>query len=192
MVTKLPRTWIAILFYGALALIAALWAWVSGTPSLWWGPAHLPWAAVPRLLLSIGLGGALAAFTVLLTRFTGRHTAWGRRLHREFQALVGDFTDREILIFAVASAFGEELLFRGAVQPDVGLLGTSILFGLIHIPSRGMLIWPLWAALMGLALGSLYQLTGWIVGPILAHGLINYINLRHLRDKTPSNERAAP
>lgn len=35
--------------------------------------------------------------------------------------------------FAVAAGFGEELLFRGALQPLLGIWVTSVLFVLVHI-----------------------------------------------------------
>jgi uncharacterized protein len=37
------------------------------------------------------------------------------------------------LILALAAGIGEEILFRGALQPVFGLLGTSIVFALVHV-----------------------------------------------------------
>lgn len=39
----------------------------------------------------------------------------------------------EWLILAIAAGVGEELLFRGALQPVFGLLATSVIFALIHV-----------------------------------------------------------
>jgi membrane protease YdiL (CAAX protease family) len=48
--------------------------------------------------------------------------------------LVGEFASfPAALAVAVSTAIGEELLFRGALQPRLGLLPTSILFALLHV-----------------------------------------------------------
>lgn len=39
----------------------------------------------------------------------------------------------EWLLLALAAGIGEELLFRGALQPVMGLAGTSLLFALVHV-----------------------------------------------------------
>jgi hypothetical protein len=39
---------------------------------------------------------------------------------------------------------------------------------------------------MGLLFGEIYAMTGSLVGPLVAHGAINYSNLRFLRDNDPS------
>lgn len=39
----------------------------------------------------------------------------------------------EWLLLALAAGIGEELLFRGALQPVMGLVGTSLLFALVHV-----------------------------------------------------------
>ncbi len=49
-------------------------------------------------------------------------------------ALLGNFnTVWEWLILAVAAGVGEELLFRGALQPAFGLVLTSALFAAVHV-----------------------------------------------------------
>jgi len=48
--------------------------------------------------------------------------------------LLADFdTVWEWLLLAIAAGVGEELLFRGALQPVFGLLPTSLIFALIHV-----------------------------------------------------------
>ena len=49
-------------------------------------------------------------------------------------ALLGDFdTVGEWLILALAAGIGEEILFRGAIQPIFGLWFTSFVFAVIHV-----------------------------------------------------------
>jgi len=50
------------------------------------------------------------------------------------ELLLGDFdTVWQWLLLALASGVGEELLFRGALQPVLGLWPTAVLFALLHI-----------------------------------------------------------
>jgi len=79
-----------------------------------------------------------------------------------------------LVLLAALSGFGEEALFRGALQPVLGLVATSLLFGVLHVgPDRRYLIWTLWAVLAGFVLGLLYNLTGGILAPAAAHALNN-------------------
>jgi membrane protease YdiL (CAAX protease family) len=50
------------------------------------------------------------------------------------QSLLGDFdTVWEWFLLAVAAGLGEELLFRGALQPVFGILTTSLIFAVSHV-----------------------------------------------------------
>jgi hypothetical protein len=42
---------------------------------------------------------------------------------------------------------------------------------------------------MGLMLGAMFQLTGSLVGPLVAHALINGFNLQYLREHDPEPPR---
>lgn len=58
----------------------------------------------------------------------------------------------EWLILAIAAGVGEELLFRGALQPVFGLLLTSVIFALIHV-QYGLTPFTLLVVLIALILG---------------------------------------
>jgi membrane protease YdiL (CAAX protease family) len=58
----------------------------------------------------------------------------------------------EWFFLAIAAGVGEELLFRGALQPVFGLVTTSIMFGLIHV-QYGLSPLTLFVALLALILG---------------------------------------
>jgi membrane protease YdiL (CAAX protease family) len=94
-----------------------------------------------------------------------------------------------VVYLAATSAFGEELLFRGLLEPWVGLLPQAIIFGVLHQvggPSRW--VWMGWATVMGIMLGAMFHCTGSLVGPVLAHALINAVNLSHLKSFDPHRE----
>lgn len=81
-----------------------------------------------------------------------------------------------ILITAGAAAIGEEILFRGALQPVFGLALTTLMFTFVHTQYLGS---PalLFIALMGAALGWLRIKYGTIAA-IIAHFLFNLISLQ--------------
>lgn len=81
---------------------------------------------------------------------------------------------------------GEELLFRGVVQGRLreafgvwpGILLASALFGLVHWlalvgTGSGKVVYVAVAALLGLALGTLYEYSKSILVPIVVHGCWN-------------------
>ncbi len=50
------------------------------------------------------------------------------------ESLLGNFdTAYEWLLLAIASGFGEEILFRGAIQPVFGIGVTALLFAIVHV-----------------------------------------------------------
>ena len=78
-------------------------------------------------------------------------------------------------------------LRHGSFTLDVGLtLNDScvIAHGVDGINWVGV-----WATVMGLAFGALFQLTGSLMGPIAAHALINGVNLTYLRAHDPGQRR---
>ena len=96
-------------------------------------------------------------------------------------ATLGSLSVPNALLLALASGLGEELFFRGALQPRVGWLVSSLLFGAVHfVPRRDMLPWTGFALAMGGVLGGLFAWTGNLVAPIVAHVVVNGLNLPFL------------
>ncbi len=150
-------------------------------------PAWL--SSVPARGLGLGIIAALAvaSFTIAATRVVVRRTDWARRLHLALRVHLSDLTFERIVVLALLSAAGEELLFRAALQPALGLLPAACVFGALHVPPRGTGVsWPVWALVMGIAFGVLYEASGHILPPILAHALINYENMQYIRSYDPT------
>lgn len=75
---------------------------------------------------------------------------------------------------ALFAPLGEELLFRGALQPLVGLFWASALFGLLHTGfRREYWAYGVTAGALGLLLGLTYWFLGELWAPIVAHTLYN-------------------
>ncbi|MEO5729602.1 MAG: CPBP family intramembrane glutamic endopeptidase [Byssovorax sp.] len=173
--------------YAVLAAVATAIALALRDGLPWTYPE--PWFPAPLALslsLSAVLGLALATGAIAVTRVTVTRFEWARRLHEELRPVARDFSAPQILLVAGLSSLGEELLFRGLLTPWLGVVPAAVLFGLAHQmkgPSRW--VWAGWATVVGLGLGSIFALTGSLVGPLLAHAVVNGVNLAYLRDHDP-------
>jgi uncharacterized protein len=134
-------------------------------------------------VLSLAAGAALAAFTIRATRQLVSRWSWARALHAHLRPAVQNTRGATLLMLGLASAVGEELFFRGLLTTTFGLVISSVAFGLLHqVQGRARWVWAGWATVMGLLFGALFLATGSLLGPILAHAVINVANLRFLRD----------
>jgi membrane protease YdiL (CAAX protease family) len=134
-----------------------------------------------RMALSPLLGVAIGLGAVFVSRLCVHRFDWARRLHRDFRGLLGNLSPRDILVLAVASSIGEELLFRGALLPWVGIWWSTAIFAVLHIgPGSRFLPWTASAFLIGLLFGALFQWLGDLGAPIVAHFTINYLNLNYI------------
>lgn len=185
----LSRASLVIGLYGAMALVGLLIAAGRGNPDLYRLGSPEGW----QLLVGPIIGFAVGLGVVWLTRVATRRFQWARDLHGSFRDLLGPLTGHEIMILALASSIGEELLFRGALLPWMGVWLQALVFALLHVgPERRFLPWTLSALVMGLAFGWLAEWTGSLGAPIAAHFAINYLNLRHIvRTARPAASQAA-
>ena len=128
------------------------------------------------------LGGVAVGYgIVFLTRMAVHRYMWARRLHMDFRGLLGHLSARDVFVLALASSLGEELLFRGALLPWLGIWWSSAIFGLLHIgPGLRFLPWTASALIAGLLFGGLYMIAGDLGAPIAAHFTINYLNLGYI------------
>ena len=186
-------------FAGAYALmggVALALIWARGTPLLHPQPTrHLSWRYLDEFVLddgsahvcSLAAGLGFGLIVVALSRFSVQRFVWARRLHRELRPFACGLDTTGIVALALLSAAGEELLFRGLLQPWMGLWPQALLFGLVHqMPGPSRWIWVSWAFCVGLVLGVLFELTGSLLGPIAAHALVNGLNLQFLKSHEPA------
>lgn len=185
----LSRASLVIGLYGAMALVGLLIAAGRGNPDVYQLGSPEAW----QLLLAPILGLAVGLGVVGLTRLGTRHFQWARDLHVSFHDLLGPLTTYEITILALASSIGEEILFRGALLPWMGVWLQALVFALLHVgPGRRFLPWTLSALIMGLAFGWIAVWTENLGAPIAAHFAINFLNLRHIvRTTLPASRQAA-
>lgn len=161
---------LASIFYLVVAFVSVLYAFLFG---------HLNVLLGERAASAGGLlEGALAGILIVVVCNAALVFRPMRRAAEAMGRFLGPLGPGSAVYLAMVSGFAEELCFRGALWPHLGLYGTSILFGILHtVPSRALALYPLFAALAGLVFGLLRQRTGSIWPPVLAHALINGINL---------------
>lgn len=180
-----PRrmTSLALLIYGPLTLVGLLWARMGGGRWAWsFGDPSLRAPYWAQLLTSLSLGLGLAVVVVGVTPWLVERTVWARSLHAELKEIIDPLSHAQITVLALASGLGEEIFFRGAMQPVLGLWVTSLIFGAFHIgPRKAFPAWAIWAFAVGAALGWVFELTGTLWGSVLAHVWINQRNMLFLK-----------
>jgi hypothetical protein len=162
-------------------LAAAALGWNAWAGTHWAFLDDAAAAAGVRWGRDVALGLGSAAAVIGASHWITTRTRWGEELARALGAAIGPLSRGESAALAAVSGFAEEAFFRGALQPRVGWLVASLLFGLAHFaPRRALWPWTGFALIAGGLLGALYVATGNLVAPIVAHAAINGINLRRL------------
>ncbi len=171
-------------------LIAALV--VAAASLVWIAVGHNPLITEPALTflpgralvaLSMALGCVVAVVSIRITRRLAERVDWARELARGLRPRLSGASTAELVRTALLVGTTEEIFFRGILQPLAGVWLAALAFGLVHAGrGRTRLYYAAWAAMTGLSFGALFWLTGSIVGPVVAHVVINAANARYLRD----------
>jgi len=174
-----PLVKMALVFYGVLLAAALAWGTIAGRSLLFASAEASVRGVSPGRDLAVGL--LAGGIVILLSHEITRRTDWGEALARALASVLGPLGWGQCLLLAALSGVAEEAFFRGAIQPAVGLVPASLIFGLAHLaPQRELWPWTGFSLLAGLLLGVLFEATGNLIAPITAHALINAVNLRLL------------
>jgi uncharacterized protein len=162
---------------GLLLLAWGLSRWLQLTPFSYLQPdgATLLWGLAAAIPLMAGLAWMLSS---TWTPVRGLVALVVERLG----ALLAGQSVAGLAALAIVAGVSEEVLFRGVIQPGLtrwmpaglALLATSLLFGLVHFASRS---YAVMASIMGLYLGILFQLTGNLLAPVVAHATYDFVAL---------------
>ncbi len=149
-----------------------------------------PWRQVSWQLLDVlrGLAATLPLVGGLLVLRQIRGGALDKLNRLVDEMLVPLFTGCNIFQLALISLLagvGEELLFRGVLQPIfmvwwgtiAGLCIVSVVFGLLHSLTAA---YAVLATIVGAYLGWLALATGNLLVPIIAHALYDFVALVYL------------
>lgn len=199
----------AVIFESALGLLALFLGWLIGPDARELVPkldfAELNWEAWSPVVSGLFFG-TIAAIPMLLMIAVLRRLPLEsvRKLERlsddGMLKLLLKLGPAELLLISVCAGVGEELLFRGwlmqwlsggpgevgPIELGVGLVGSSIAFGLVHPITK---LYIVVASIIGLYLGVLLLLSGNLLVPIAAHAAYDAVQLLMTsREKMSSSE----
>ena len=129
-------------------------------------------------------------FTVhFLSRWSVGHWSSLKQSAHELNCWIGEMKNIQILIISLASGVGEEIIFRGWLLNEIGLISSSLVFGVVHWPpNKHWRFWPFFAFSMGMILGLLCIWSDTLIYAIVVHVGINLLNLRLLPKIVNSEE----
>ncbi len=139
----------------------------------------------PALLWGVILTLPMLAFFFLCVRLPiGPLRPIKQFAERVVKPLFRRCTLLELALIAAVAGLGEELLFRGVLQPYLidrlelapwlGIVLTSLVFGLLHPITPGYVVL---AAILGSYLGWWTVASGNVVEAVVAHGLYDFLAL---------------
>jgi len=155
-----------------LLFVAKLWLYLGSVTLL---PLIV---AVDSILLGLGIGVGITSASSLVYRLW---PAYRQSADFYLQLVLKPLLLLDIIWLGLLPGMSEELLFRGVMLPAVGLnamglVATSMLFGVLHL--SGPQQWPyvVWASVVGLILGFSAIATGNLLVPIIAHVVTNLVS----------------
>jgi membrane protease YdiL (CAAX protease family) len=180
---------LAVAFYGGLLALALVWGLARGLVPSWWSlgiEGGAPVAGAAAAGIAMGFGGVVASFAL------ERSVPGVRALGERFATILAGARVRDALLLAALSSLGEEALFRGCVQQELGFWPATGLFALVHTgPERVYLWWTATAFVFGIGLALLFEHQGGLLAPVLMHFVINAVNIRVLGRRGAEAKRRA-
>jgi membrane protease YdiL (CAAX protease family) len=172
---------LSVLFEGGLGLLALPLGRLLGYPAL----AAFHWGAGDAASGGAATLPLLAVFFICLRFPVGPLRQMKSLVEEVVQPLFRQCGAGDLAVIAILAGFGEEMLFRGVLQPAVGAkagpaLGVvlvNVLFGLLHLVTP---TYAVYAGILGCYLSWLYEWTGNLLVPITTHGLYDFLALFYL------------
>ncbi len=175
--------------YLVLALVGLIW-WSGGEPidaGLILGPTEGSGGLAARVAIDVGLGVGAGLALVALWRLLVVRLPLAAELEVELADLVGPLRRDQAWGLALLSGLAEEIFFRGALLAAWGVLLSSVVFAALHSGrSRASRLWTLLAFLIGLLFAYLTRWRGGLAAPIVAHVVLNGIQLQRLGSAGPN------
>lgn len=172
-------------FGAAMIVTAWVWAFVlrDSTLAVWFPAAR--WLA--DLLLGTGAGAVFALVAIQLESYFPAF----KRIERMFLEILDMRALRwhHAVLLGLLAGIPEEILFRGAMQPVLGVFITAMVFGALHAATPAYFVY---ATIAGTFLGLLVEWRGGLWAAIAAHTTIDVlmflalIRTWRLRQDTPN------
>ena len=179
MITRTQLRWLGLFTLLGMGGLGLIIIYISdGTPFLEMIRGHF------SILSQIGIGLAFGTISAFV--------AWGlirmpfmAPVERKYRTLIGSIAPRwpDIIFLSISAGVGEELLFRGGIQPHLGVWPTAIIFVALHGYLNPMdwrvTLYGLFMTIAIAIIGKLYVHVG-AVTAIVAHTMIDIVLLRAL------------
>ena len=175
---------LAMLFESGLGFLGVAVAWLFGITLI--DRLHVTQSGLER--------GLLATLPMLAMLGVVTLSTWQPlvEVKRQVEQLVSELFAHsnwlEIALISLAAGVGEELLFRGALQPWIAswtnpliaLAVVSLLFGLAHALSTSYFVL---ATIIGAYFGWLAMEYDDLVAPIVAHGVYDFVAIMYVKQR---------
>jgi len=100
------------------------------------------------------------------------------RLRQVLGNTLFSLTALDIVLLSAAAGFAEEMFFRGLLQSYIGIIGSAVVFGLLHALTPAYFVM---ATAIGLYFGYLYEVSGNLLLPMTGHAIYDIFALYLLR-----------
>ena len=108
----------------------------------------------------------LALFILFCLRPPAFLNSFRRVILHDIRRLFAGTTALDIVLISLLAGLGEEFLFRGVLQAKIGIIWSSLIFGLFHCLSPAYFVF---ATVMSLYLGELYIHFNGVTAAVSAH-----------------------
>jgi hypothetical protein len=155
-----------------LLLISKVWVQFGAAAFL-----TIRWSTT-ALLMGLALG---ASITVASSIIYFLWPAYRQSADHYLQLVLKPLVLPDVIWLGLLPGLSEELLFRGVMLPTfgmdwVGILFSSLCFGVLHLSSLRQWPYVVWATLIGGVLGGSAVMTGNLLVPIAAHVTTNLVS----------------
>ncbi|SDM78193.1 hypothetical protein SAMN04488137_1904 [Fictibacillus solisalsi] len=133
---------------------------------------RLRWEMFPVLVLGLGTALAVVLANLLLHLFLPERMLDDGGINERIFRKVPIW---HIAFLTAVISIAEEWLFRGAIQPLLGLSLTSLLFAVLHVRYIKKPVLFIAAVLLSFLLGYLYEKTNNLIVPMTAHFFIDFL-----------------
>jgi uncharacterized protein len=155
-----------------LLVVAKIWRYFAPVTTI-----PFTWDPI-QTTMGVGIGIAITLASTVVYQLWPRYRA---SADLYLQLILSPLLWPDLIWLGLLPGLSEELLFRGVMLPAfglniVGLIASSLCFGVLHMSGRSQWPYVVWATAVGLLLGYSAMVTGNLLVPVVAHIVTNLIS----------------
>lgn len=134
--------------------------------------------------ISLGTAGALLPIAFFLFAMSEHAEkiallrSLRNRVRTDIKAIFSHTGLPDLFLISLMAGFSEEMLFRGVIQTEFGIVTASVVFGLMHSISAAYVIVTV---IMGIYIGAFYYFSGSLLVPVQIHFVYDLAALIYLK-----------